>query len=53
MRGNYPQVRRFLHALLSELPAVVLEDVDLQRKRIADTELNGRIRLTLYLSRSS
>ncbi|MCY1406282.1 hypothetical protein D3C76_607110 [compost metagenome] len=53
VRGNYPQVRRFLHALLTELPAVVLEDVDLQRKRIADTELNGRIRLTLYLSRSS
>lgn len=53
VRGSYPQLRRFLHALLSELPAVVLEDVDLQRKRIADTELNGRIRLTLYLSRSS
>lgn len=53
VRGTYPQVRRFIHELLGELPAVVLEDVDLQRKRIADTELNGRIRLTLYLSRSS
>jgi hypothetical protein len=30
----------------------VVEDVDFQRKRIADTELTGRIRMTLYLSRS-
>jgi hypothetical protein len=52
VRGNYPQLRRFLHALLTELPAVVVEDVDFQRKRIADTELSGRIRMTLYLSRS-
>jgi hypothetical protein len=52
VRGNYPQLRRFLHALLTQLPAVVVEDVDFQRKRIADTELSGRIRMTLYLSRS-
>lgn len=52
VRGNYPQLRRFLHALLTDLPAVVVEDVDFQRKRIADTELSGRIRMTLYLSRS-
>lgn len=52
VRGSYPQLRRFLHALLTELPAVVVEDVDFQRKRIADTELTGRIRMTLYLSRS-
>jgi len=52
VRGGYPQLRRLLHALLTELPAVVVEDVDFQRKRIADTELTGRIRMTLYLSRS-
>ncbi|MGV8918047.1 MAG: pilus assembly protein PilO [Pseudomonas sp.] len=52
VRGSYPQLRRFLHALLSQLPAVVLEDVEFQRKHIADSELTGRIRLTLYLSRS-
>ncbi|VVN39312.1 GspMb/PilO family protein [Pseudomonas fluorescens] len=52
VRGSYPQLRRFLHALLGQLPAVVLEDVELQRKKIADTDLTGRIRMTLYLSRS-
>ncbi|MCY1286612.1 hypothetical protein D9M68_150100 [compost metagenome] len=53
VRGSYPQLRRFLHALLGELPGLVLEDVDVQRKHIADSELNGRLRMTLYLSRSS
>lgn len=52
LRGSYPQIRRFLHALLSQMPALVLEDIDLQRKRIGDSELTGRIRMTLYLSRS-
>lgn len=52
LRGSYPQIRRFLHALLGQMPALVLEDIDLQRKRIGDSELTGRIRMTLYLSRS-
>lgn len=52
VRGSYPQLRRFLHALLGQLPAVVLEDVEFQRKNIAETDLTGRIRMTLYLSRS-
>ena len=52
VRGSYPQLRRFMHALLGQLPAVVVEDLELQRKKIGDTDLNGRIRMTLYLSRS-
>ena len=50
--GSYAQLRRFLHALGRELPALVLEDLELQRKRIADAQLGGRLRMTLYLSRS-
>ena len=52
VRGSYPQLRRFLHALLGQLPAVVVEDVEFQRKKIGETDLTGRIRMTLYLSRS-
>ncbi|PSS57800.1 type 4a pilus biogenesis protein PilO [Pseudomonas sp. BBP2017] len=52
VRGSYPQIRRFVHALLGQLPALVLEEVDLQRKKIGDSELTGRLRMTLYLSRS-
>ena len=52
LRGSYLQIRRFLQALVGQMPALVLEDIDLQRKRIGDSELTGRIRMTLYLSRS-
>jgi len=51
VRAGYPQLRRFLHTLLAEVPALVLEDVEFKRKQIQDTELEGRIRMTLYLSR--
>ncbi|MBM7059195.1 pilus assembly protein PilO [Pseudomonas sp. UL073] len=49
--GSYPQLRRFMHGMLEELPALVLEDVDFQRKQVSDVQLQGRIRMTLYLSR--
>ncbi|MFV3406921.1 type 4a pilus biogenesis protein PilO [Pseudomonas sp. NY15463] len=52
VRGSYPQIRGFLNALLSQLPTVVLEDLELQRPRIGERELTGRVRMTLYLSRS-
>lgn len=52
VRGSYPQIRGFLRGLIGQLPTLVLEDLELQRKRIGDRELNGRLRMTLYLSRS-
>lgn len=52
VRGSYPQIRGFLQALIGQLPTLVLEDLELQRKRIGDRELSGRVRMTLYLSRS-
>ena len=51
VRGSYPQLRRFLRSVRSQLPALVLEDIDLQRKQISETELDGRIRMALYLTR--
>ncbi|WP_449432730.1 type 4a pilus biogenesis protein PilO [Pseudomonas putida] len=52
VRGSYPQIRGLLDGLLGQLPTLVLEDLELQRKRIGDSELNARLRMTLYLSRS-
>ena len=52
VRGSYPQIRGFLKGLIGQLPTLVLEDLELQRKRIGDRELSGRVRMTLYLSRS-
>lgn len=51
VRGAYPQLRRFLVHALATVPALGLEELELQRKQVSDTELEGRIRMTLYLSR--
>jgi Tfp pilus assembly protein PilO len=53
LRGEYPQIRKFLAALPSELPVVALEKVQFERQSIADPEVEARIRLVLYLGRSS
>ncbi|NMG32549.1 GspMb/PilO family protein [Aromatoleum evansii] len=51
VRGSYAQLRRFIDAAIAKVPGLSVEDLDLQRKVVSDTELEGRIRMTLYLSR--
>lgn len=53
LKGEYPQIRKFLAALPSELPVVALEQVEFERQSIADPEVEARLRLVLYLERSS
>ncbi|HXU94306.1 MAG TPA: GspMb/PilO family protein [Gallionella sp.] len=53
LKGEYPQIRKFLAALPAELPSVSLEKVQFERQTIADPEVEARIRLVLYLGRSS
>ncbi|AYH41984.1 GspMb/PilO family protein [Azoarcus sp. DN11] len=51
VRGTYAQLRRFLDAAIAKVPGLSVEDLDIQRKEVSETELEGRIRMTLYLSR--
>lgn len=51
LRARYAQLRRFLDAALASVPGLALEDLDLQRAAVSDSELDARVRLTLYLSR--
>ncbi len=51
VRGSYLQLRRFLGAALAAVPALALDDVEFQRKEISQTTLEGRVRMTLHLSR--
>lgn len=53
MKGEYPQIRKFLAALPAELPVVALEQVQFERHSIADPQVEARIRLVLYLGRPS
>jgi Tfp pilus assembly protein PilO len=51
LRGSYAQLRRFIDAVLTELPHAALDDVELRRDDIDGAELEARLRLTLYLRR--
>lgn len=51
VRGAYPQLRRFLARALETVPALGLEDLDLQRAQASETLLEARFRMTLYLAR--
>jgi Tfp pilus assembly protein PilO len=47
--GSYSQVRRFIAAVLADVPAASVDEIQLRRENIASTTLEARIRLSLYL----
>lgn len=49
LKGEYPQIRKYLDSLLAEIPIVSLEYFQLGRQKIGDPALEARIRLALYL----
>lgn len=49
LKGNYMQIRAFLGAVLQEVPYLALDDVDLKRPTVGDTQVEARVRLSLYL----
>ncbi len=53
VQGEYPQIRKFLAALPTELPAIALENVQFERPKIADPKVEAKIRLVLYLRQVS
>ena len=50
--GPYPQVRQFIDATLTALPAVALSELALTRKTIGDASVEAQIRLTLFTRES-
>lgn len=53
VNGKYPQIRRFLSDLQDTLPAVALENVQFERQKVADPNVEATIKLVLYLERAS
>jgi hypothetical protein len=49
VRGSYPQIRKFLAAVLSEVPIVSLDGVDFARQKIGEDTVEARVRLSLFL----
>lgn len=51
--GSYEQVRGFIAQALQAVPTLALDDVEFQREKIGDTQLEAKINMTLYLARES
>lgn len=51
VRSDYRKIRRFINTLAS-VPYLGLDEVSLQRQQIAETELDVRIRMTLFVGKS-
>lgn len=53
VKGGYPQIRQFLSDLQGVLPVVALENVQFERQKIADPNVEAKIKLVLYLEQAS
>jgi Tfp pilus assembly protein PilO len=49
VKGEYTQIRKFLAALPDEVPLMALEQVRFERQKIADAQVEAKIKLALYL----
>jgi hypothetical protein len=49
LKGEYPQIRKYLDSLLAEIPIISLEHLQLERQKVGEPALEARIRLALYL----
>lgn len=51
VEGQYLQIRKFLALLATEMPMMALENVQFERKDIATSAVQAKIRLVLYFGR--
>lgn len=52
LHGDYAQIRGFLREALARVPHMGLEEVSFERQSIAQSQIDARIRFTVYLRRS-
>ncbi len=53
VEGEYPQIRKFLTDLPGVLPVVALENVQFERQKVTDPNVEAKIKLVLYLEQAS
>lgn len=51
VQAGYQQVRGFLAQALRDVPTLALDDLELQREKIGDPQVQAKIYMTLYLAR--
>lgn len=50
VKGDYPQLRRFLSQVLTDIPHLTLDSVTFQRQKAADGMLESQIKFTLFFA---
>ncbi len=53
LKGEYPTIRRFLSDLRFELPIVSLEQVQFERQKVGDRQVDAKVGLVIFLGKSS
>ncbi|MGZ8983679.1 MAG: type 4a pilus biogenesis protein PilO [Methylotenera sp.] len=53
LNGSYLNIRKFLSAVLSEIPTASLDNVKFERQKIDDSAIEATVELTLYLGQAS
>jgi len=53
LKGSYTQIRKFIAAVLSDLPNVSLESIQFERQRVGDPTVEAKIKLVMFLGRRS
>jgi len=53
LRGEYQTILRFLSDLRADIPIVSLEQVQLEREKIGDPLVDAKVRLVIFLGRTS
>ena len=51
VKGEYPQIRKFLASLAKDVPIAALEQIQFERQKIAVATVDSKIKLVLYLER--
>ena len=49
LRGTYPQIRKFVDDALSEVPALSLDSIQFERRKIGEAAVDAKIKMVVYL----
>lgn len=50
VKGNYTNIKLFVHRALRDIPSLSLDGISLQRQNVGDTAIDAQIRLSIFLA---
>jgi len=53
VRGSYPQIRKFVDVALAEVPALSLDSIQFERRKIGEATVDAKLKLVVFLGTRS